>query len=230
MSQNQEGYSILYVEDNERVLQNYAEFLDRFFENVYTAKTADEAWDIYEEHKPEVLLIDIDLPGEESGLDFLTKVRKYDHNTRAIMLTGMSDVDTLLNATELKLSKYLVKPILRDELKEAVNIAKEELMNFTVKPNRIIHVKDDCFWDYDREELIWKSKQIALTRKERDLLKMLFSNVNKVFNSEDIIYELWYDYDDLKIASLKTLVKTLRKKIPEGMIRNVFGVGYKIDV
>ncbi|MEO1937648.1 MAG: response regulator transcription factor [Sulfurimonas sp.] len=228
MSQEQEGYSILYVEDNERVLENYAEFLKRFFLNVYTAKTAEEAWELYDEKKPEVLLIDIDLPGE-SGLDFLKRVREYDHNTRAIMLTGMSDVETLLNASELKLTKYLVKPILRDELKEAVNIAKEELVNFTVKPNKILYVKDDCFWDYDNEELLWKNKKIALTRKERELLRLLFSNVNKVFNSEDIIYELWYDYDDLKIASLKTLVKTLRKKIPEGMIRNVFGVGYKIE-
>ena len=228
MSKGQEGYSILYVEDNELVLQNYAEFLERFFENVYTAKSAEEAWDIYEQKKPEVLLIDIELPGE-SGLDFLKRVREYDHNTRAIMLTGMSDVDTLLNASELKLTKYLVKPILRDELKEAVNMAKEELVNFTVKPNRVLYVKDECFWDYDKEELIWKNKQVALTRKERELLRLLFSNVNKVFNSEDIIYELWYDYDELKIASLKTLVKTLRKKIPEGMIRNVFGVGYKIE-
>ncbi len=228
MNQEQEGYSILYVEDNERVLENYAEFLKRFFLNVYTAKTAEEAWELYDEKKPEVLLIDIDLPGE-SGLNFLKRVREYDHNTRAIMLTGMSDVETLLNASELKLTKYLVKPILRDELQEAVNIAKEELVNFTVKPNKILYVKDDCFWDYDNEELLWKNKKIALTRKERELLRLLFSNVNKVFNSEDIIYELWYDYDDLKIASLKTLVKTLRKKIPEGMIRNVFGVGYKIE-
>ena len=229
MSSTKEGYSILYIEDNETVLQNYATFMQRFFDNVYTATNAEDALEIYKNKKPEIMLIDIELPGE-SGIDFLRSIREYDHNTRAIMLTGMSDVDTLLQATELKLTKYLVKPILRDELRAALFLAMDEIANFSVQANKIIHVKDTCFWDYDKEELVWDNKVISLTRKERELLKLLFSNVNKVFSTEDIIYELWYDYDTLKLSSLKTLIKTLRKKIPEGMIRNVFGVGYTIDI
>jgi DNA-binding response OmpR family regulator len=229
MSDVKEGYNVLYVEDNEQVLNNYAEFMKRFFDNVYTATNAEDALEIYKSKKPEILLIDIELPGQ-SGIDFLRSIREYDHNTRAIMLTGMSDVETLLCATELKLTKYLVKPILRDELKSALFMAMDELANFSVQPNRIVYVKDTCFWDYEKEQLVWDNKLIALTRKERELLKLLFSNVNKVFSTEDIIYELWYDYDSLKLSSLKTLIKTLRKKIPEGMIKNVFGVGYTIDI
>jgi len=229
MSDKKEGYSILYIEDNEQVLKNYAEYMERFFDNVYTAMNAEEGLEIYKSKKPEVLLIDIQLPGK-NGIDFLRDIRQYDHNTRAIMLTAMSDVETLLQATELKLTKYLVKPILRDELKEAIFMAMEELSNFSVQANKIVYIRDSCFWDYDKEQLVWENKVIALTRKERELLKLLFSNVNKVFTTEDIIYELWYDYDNLKLASLKTLIKTLRKKTPEGMIKNVFGVGYKIDI
>jgi len=228
-SDEKKGYSVLYVEDNENVLQNYAEFMRRYFENVYTATNAHEAMEIYKQEKPKILLIDIALDEEASGIDFLRKIREHDHNTRAIMLTGLSDVETLLEATELKLTKYLVKPILRDELKNALEMAVKELENFAIQPRKVMHLKDNCFWDYEKETLFWNNKEVALTRKERELLKLLFSNVSKVFSAEDIIFELWYDYDQLKIASLKTLVKTLRKKIPEGTIKNVFGVGYKID-
>jgi DNA-binding response OmpR family regulator len=229
MSETKKAYKVLYVEDNSQVLKNYASFMERYFDEVYTALNAEEAYEIYKANSPDILLIDIELPGE-SGIDLLRKIRKSDHNVRAIMLTAMSDVDTLLDATELKLTKYLVKPILRDELKVALFMAIEEIENFTVAPKKLLHINEDAYWDYDKEELFWYNKEIPLTRKERDLLRLLFSNASKIFSTEDIIYELWYDYDSLKVSSLKTLIKTLRKKVPDGMIKNVFGVGYKIDI
>jgi DNA-binding response OmpR family regulator len=229
MNSEKRGYSILYVEDNEEVLQTYAAFMSRSFEDVYIARDAKEAMEIYKNQKPDILVIDIRLSEDESGIDFLRKIRKDDHHTRAIMLTGMGDVDTLLKATELKLTKYLLKPISRDDLSAALDMAVEEIENFAVQTRKVAHVGEGAFWDYEKEAFVWNNKEVPLTKKERELLKLLFSNVNKVFATEDIIFELWYDYDELKIASLKTLVKTLRKKLPEGMIKNVFGVGYKID-
>ena len=69
-----------------------------------------------------------------------------------------------------------------------------------------------------------------MTKKEIELLTLLFSNTNKVFSSEDIIFELWYDMEESKNDSLKTLIKTLRKKLPKGSIKNIFGVGYKLEI
>jgi len=229
MNDDKYKYSILYVEDDEAIRSNYVSYLSRFYNTLYEASNAEDAYRIYKEKKPDILVIDIQLPGK-NGIDFLREIREFDHSVRAIMLTAMSDVETLVSASELKLTKYLVKPISRDELKSALDMAVNEIINYTTYSNRLIHIKESCYWDQDKEKLIYEDKEIFLTRKERELLTLLFSNINRVFKSEDIIYELWYDFDNTKISSLKTLVKTLRKKLPEGTIKNVFGIGYTIEL
>jgi DNA-binding response OmpR family regulator len=229
MSDDKAKYSILYVEDDDVVRENYLNYLKRFYETVYEASNAEDAYHIYKNKKPNILLVDIRLPGK-SGIEFLQSIRKYDHSVRAVMLTAMSDVTTLLDVSELKLTKYLVKPISRHELKDALEIAVKEIVDFTTYANRVVHIKDDLYWDQDKEKLIAEGKEIFLTRKEREFLALLFSHVNNVIKSEDIIYELWYDYDSSKTTSLKTLVKTLRKKLPQNFIKNVFGIGYKVEI
>ena len=229
MNTEKSKYSLLYVEDDKEVRDNYVAYLKRFYENVYEAENAEDAYEIYKEKKPNILIVDINLPGK-SGIEFLQEIRKFDYATKAIMLTAMSDVDTLVSATELKLTKYLIKPISRDELKGVLELAVDEIINYTTYANRIIHIKGSYYWDQDKEKLIVEGKEVFLTRKERELLSLLFSNVNSVIKSEDIIYELWYDDDSSEASSLKTLVKTLRKKLPENFIKNVFGIGYKIEV
>jgi len=229
MNDEKAKYSILYVEDDNAVRENYVNYLKRFYEFVYEASNAEDAYEIYKNKKPNILLIDIKLPGK-SGIELLQMIREYDHSVRAVMLTALSDVETLLDVSGLKLTKYLVKPISRDELKDALELAVKEIVDFTTSSNKIIHIKDSLYWEQDNEKLVIEGKEIFLTRKEREFLTLLFSNVNNVVKSEDISYELWYDYDDSKTASLKTLVKTLRKKLPENFIKNVFGIGYKVEV
>ncbi|HFB53823.1 MAG TPA: response regulator transcription factor [Sulfurimonas autotrophica] len=229
MSEIKSEYSLLYVEDDKAVRENYVTYLKRFYQIIYEASNAEDAYQIFKNKKPDILVIDINLPGK-SGIEFLRDVRSFDHSVKAIMLTAMSDVETLMSASELKLTKYLVKPISRDELKDALGIAVQEIVNYTTYANRIIHIQDELYWDRDKEKLIAEGHEIFLTRKERELLVLLFANVNSVVSSEDIIYELWYDYDSSKMTSLKTLVKTLRKKLPQNFVKNVFGIGYKVEV
>ena len=228
MDEKKLKYSILYVEDDKTVRENYVRYLNRFYDVIYEASTAEDAYRIFKSKKPNILIIDINLPGK-SGIEFLRDIRAFDHSAKAIMLTSMSDVDTLIRASELKLTKYLVKPISRDELKDALIIAVKEIVNYTTYANRVVHIQDELYWDQDREKLMVEGQEIFLTRKERELLIVLFSNVDNVVSSEDIIYELWYDYDSAKITSLKTLVKGLRKKLPHNFIKNVFGIGYKVE-
>lgn len=222
------NYSILYVEDDREIRQNYVTYLKRFYEHVYEASNAKEAYSIYKSKKPDILILDVNLPGQ-SGIELLREIRKQDHTIKAIMLTAMSDVETLISASELKLTKYLVKPISRDELKNVLNLAVEEINEYTTYNNRTIHIQEDWYWLKDKEELIYNGKEVILSRNERKLLSLLFINLNNVVCSDDIIYEIWYDYDLSKMGALKTLLKNLRKKLPQNCIKNVFGTGYKIE-
>lgn len=222
-------YDLLYVEDEKEVRKNYIEYLGRFFNHIYEASTAEEAYKIYEKKRPSILVVDINLPGM-SGIEFMQKIRKNDHTTKAIMLTANSDVETLLSATELKLTKYLVKPVSREDLKNALHLVLEEIRDYTTIPNKIIKLKESFYWDQENKKLLRETRECSLSKKEIELLSLLCSNVNRIFSVDDIVYELWYDAEESKNDALKTLIKNLRKKLPKDTIKNVFGVGYKITL
>lgn len=221
-------YDILFIEDEVDVRKNYVHYLKRYFENVYEVGTLKEAHKLYKEKRPSILIVDINLP-DGTGIEFLAKIRESDHTVRAIMLTAMSSVEILLDATELKLTKYLIKPVCREGLREALENAVEELHSFTTYSNNKILLKDSFYWDKNTKQLFKDNIEQMLTNKERALLTLLFSDIKQTFTTEDIIFELWYDVDSSKVASLKTIIKKLRKKLPDGTIKNVFGVGYKIE-
>ena len=89
------------------------------------ASTGLEALEIYKKHKPNILLLDINMPGL-NGLELTKQIREQDKLTRIIILTAHLEQDKLLFAAELNLTKYLPKPISRLQLKEALNEATKQ--------------------------------------------------------------------------------------------------------
>ena len=221
-------YDILFIEDEKAIRDNYVEFLKRYFRNVYEAEDGEEAYEIYREKAPDILIVDVNIP-KLNGIDLLKKIRKQDHRTKAIILTAHSDTSYLLEAVGLKLTRYLVKPVTRAQLKDALNLVLEELKQYDVLPKQILVLRDGFTWNYETKELFNKV-EVILTDKEKALLSLLLSNISLTHTYQDIIDELWQTFDDDKIVPLKTIIKNLRKKLPKDMIKNVFGIGYKINI
>ncbi len=228
--ENKKPFDILFVEDEDALRENYVRYLKRHFRNVYEAEDGEKAYKIYKEKKPHILIIDINIP-KINGLELLRKIREYDHTTKAIMLTAQSGNNDLLEAVSLKLTKYLIKPVTRDELKGALNLAVDELSNFDVLSKKILFLKDQFSWDYNSRELFQNNEPIILTNKERKILSLILSNISKTFTYDEIIYYVWADdNDEDKSDALKTIIKNLRKKLPYDTIVNVYGSGYKIEI
>ncbi len=119
-------YKILFVEDEEATRKNYVTYLKMLFSEVYEAKDGEEAYQLYKEQKPDIMILDVNIP-KLNGLELLEKIRENDYTTKAIMFTAHSDQSFLLKAVSLQLTKYLVKPVSRKELKEALDFAISEL-------------------------------------------------------------------------------------------------------
>lgn len=221
-------YSILFVEDETAIRDNYVSYLKIFYTQVYEAKDAEEAYLIYKQKKPHILIMDINLP-KLSGIDLLKKIREQDHAVKAIMLTAYADTNTLVEAAGLKLTQYLVKPVSREKLRNALDLARAELLSFDVVSSKKINLRDGYSWDVVSLELSHNDEVVTITNKERKILKLLFSDKNRTFSSSEIIYDVWENYDEGSVDALKTMLKSLRKKLPKEIIKNVFGVGYKIN-
>ncbi|WP_415396471.1 response regulator transcription factor [Sulfurimonas sp. CS5] len=231
MNNIKEPYSVLYIEDEKDIRANYVNYLDRHFEKVYEAADGEEGYEKYKKNRPDIMIVDINLP-KLNGLELVRRIRENNHSTKVIMLTAHSETKSLLEATELKLTKYLVKPVSRRELKDALTLVIGELSNFEIIFKKTIVLKDSFYWDVQREELLNNNVSTLLTNKERSILALLFSSINTTFTYDEIIINVWYedDYDRDKLDALKTIIKNLRKKLPKDSIKNVYGTGYKIEM
>jgi len=223
------NFTILFVEDSFDTRKNYVKYLERYFHKVYESADAESGYLVYQDKKPDILIIDINLPGM-NGLELLRKIRKKDHKVKAIMLTAYSNKEYLLEATALKLTQYLIKPVTRDTLKKALFLAIDEISKFTINSNEILTLPENTIWNFASKKLFKESVELPLTAKETQLLSMLFENKNIELTYDDIIIEIWDEFENDKINSLKTLIKNLRKKLPTETIQNIYGIGFKVNI
>lgn len=221
-------YSILFIEDESAVRKNYCEYLRMFFVQVYEAKDGEEGYAMYIKYAPDILIIDINIP-KLNGIELLKRIRQKDYQVKAIMLTASSEVSNIIDAASLKLVKFLVKPINRKELIESLYITIDELSSYRVLPIKNIELSACCYWSVEESKLIYKKEEIQLTPKERAFLTLLLSHVGKTFTYDEISLSVWGYDEEGSINSIKSLVKKIRKKIPENLIENVFAVGFKIN-
>jgi len=218
--------SILYVEDEPQIQANITEYLESYFATVYVASDGKEGLALYKSHHPDVLLLDINLPSL-SGLQVAKEVRAIDQIVKIVMLTAHTEKEKLLAATELKLTKYLIKPIAPKLFKETMELLAKELRQ---NPSRFINLSPNCVWNKKQEVLRIDDIPISLTEKEHRLLKILITNKGSSVSCEDIMVAVWEDAFEKYIShdSVKNQISHLRKKLPDCSIDAVYGKGYML--
>jgi DNA-binding NtrC family response regulator len=117
--------TILLVEDEAEVLGLLGRFFERKGWVVQRAAEATGAMSLYERERPDLVLLDIGLPGL-SGLRFLEALRKRDADATVIMLTGQADVETAVEAMRLGAENFLTKPVELGHLEAAAERAYEK--------------------------------------------------------------------------------------------------------
>lgn len=229
MNDTKYNYKILFIEDDNDIRKNYVEVLKSTFKDVYEAKDGLEAYEVYIEKKPDIMIIDVDLP-KMNGLEFLKKVRLEDFNTKAILFTSYCDKETLLKASILKLTQYLIKPVSRRDLKDALQLAIKEIENFNIFSKKVLELKDGYYWNFIDKELYCNNNLVKLSKKEKNILNIIFlnSSMNQITTYEELLYNIWDDYNELTLKSLKTFMTAIRKKLPEDTILNEYSLGYKL--
>ena len=221
-------YKILFVEDEKVTRENYVMYLKMCFQEVYEADDGEKAYELYTKIKPDIMIIDINIP-KLNGLELLKRIRQKDQTTKAIMLTAHTDKIFLMDAIALKLTQYLVKPVDRKTLQEALITTIQELTNYETISLKKIDLKNNFYWNIETMELSQFNVLVELTSNERKFLSLLFSKKSKTFTYDEI-FEYFWEEESFNINSLKNMVKRLRKKLPDDSILNQFNEGYKINL
>ena len=222
--------SVLYVEDNIILRENFTEILEGYFSHVIVATDGKSAIESYKKYKPDIAILDISIP-YINGLQVAQIIRENDKNIDIIMLTAHSDQDILLQAVNLQLFAYLVKPISKKELDEVMgNISQK------YKKDTLLSLADNFTWDKNKEELLYNNKYIKLTNNERLIVKYLCNNKNQYLKACDIAYYILEEDNNKDGNNIVQLISRLKTKIykkietDDFFIENSYGAGYKIKL
>lgn len=219
-----EDLTVLYAEDENGIQETVTEVLELYVDKVITASNGQEALELYESYKPSILLLDINMPHKD-GLTALKEIRQKDINTPVIIMTAHTEKEYLMNAVELYITKYLVKPFDKDSLINALESCVELLKQ---KTDDIIELTDEIKFNYTNQTVIKDNVEVTLNKKERLLLNLLINNKNKTLSYEEIEYHIWDDA--VSMDALKSLIKDLRKKTSKELIKNISKIGYKLEI
>lgn len=214
---------ILYVEDEEFIRKNGVEYLEFYSDFVYEAVDGYDGYNQYKKIKPDIIICDIIMP-KMDGLELIQKIRKEDKNTKIIVATARLDTEFLLKAVELGLVKYILKPIDENKLLDAINSGVELIKD---KNSNIINLVDNITFDSFNKTVFKDDMQIKLTKKELLFLETCLKNENRATSYEELENCVWDGY--MSEDALRSIIKSLRKKLSKDCLENISGIGYKVN-
>lgn len=184
-------------------------------------------WQAMTEEKPELILLDIMLPGED-GITVLKRLRAASAtaNIPVIMATAKGSEFDKVIGLDTGADDYLVKPF---GMMEMVARIKAVMRRTAPKADQVLTCGDIAL-DEVRHIVTVDGKQVVLTLKEYELLKLLMENAGQVFTRDILLSRIWgQDY----LGETRTVdvhIGTLRTKLAKGgeKIETVRGVGYKM--
>lgn len=214
---------ILYVEDEEFIRKNGVEYLSFYSDFVYEAVDGFDGYNQYKKIKPDIIICDIIMP-KMDGLQLIEKIRKEDKSTKIIVATARLDTEFLLKAVELSLVKYILKPIDEDKLIDAIKNAVELI---TQNSSNIINLPNSISFDSFNKTVFQGGTQIKLTKKELLFLETCLKNENRATSYQELENCVWDGY--MTEDGLRSLIKSLRKKLSKDCLENISGIGYKVN-
>ena len=122
------GYKILIVDDEEDIVIETKEILEKKGFNVFTALDSNSGLDIFQKENPNICILDVHMPKSTmDGIKILEEIRKLDKNCYCIMLSRVDEQDKIEAARSLGANRYTLKPIDYPDLLELVNDAVKAL-------------------------------------------------------------------------------------------------------
>ncbi len=226
------AYKILLADDESNILDVCMRYLEREGYIVCTAKDGREAFDVWKEEQPDLVVLDVMMP-ERDGWSVADEIHMQS-DVPILFLTALSQEKDRLFGLTMGADDYLTKPFSPRELVLRVNnVLRRVRMLHTTSSNEIIQFGNVTI--FPEKHVVKVDKvEILLTVKEYDLLLFLAKNPSQVFSKSQLLDKIWgYDY----VGDFNTInvhIRRLREKIEEDpsnpvFIKTVWGVGYKLE-
>lgn len=220
---------LLVVDDEPNIIELNRMYLEGAGYQVVTARTGPEALDRFRSERPDLVVLDLMLPGID-GLSICREIRQQGA-TPIIMLTARTeDVDRIVGL-ELGADDYVTKPYNPRELVARVRavLRRTNPPAETAAPVQVLQLGDVAL-DPARRTVTVSDEPITLRTKEFDLLQCLLEHQGLVLSREQLLSQVWgYDYAG-ETRTVDVHVAGLRKELRASnvAVETVWGIGYKL--
>jgi len=224
-------YNILIVDDEEDILELLSYNLKKEGYTIATCQSGQEALERYQEIDPDLIVLDIMMPGID-GIEVCQKIRSNPDNQNILIafLTARVESFTQVAALDAGGDDYITKPvkpnvfkskiksILRRHTKNTAEVEKEDLVFDTFKINM------------DKYSITIDDNEVNLPKKEFALLVLLASDPGRVFRRQEILKRVWGTDVMVGDRTIDVHIRKLREKIGSKYIFTLKGVGYKFSI
>ena len=217
-------YTIAIVDDDCYIGNMLEEVLTRAGYSVIRAYSGTEALMIFEQTQPDLILLDLMLPGC-SGEKVLTKIQKVP----VIVISAKVDIQNKVNVLLGGAVDYLTKPFEMEELLARITVQLRRRPG--LHPGEMLTF-DEILLDPDSHRVSVSSNNVHLTKTEFAILKLLMQNPSQVITKSVMLDKIAMDTPDCMESSLKVHISNLRKKLRsingKDYIEAVWGIGFKL--
>lgn len=214
---------ILLVEDQQELRSLVKRYLESNGYVVEEAEDGEVALEMISVHSYDCLILDLNLP-KVDGMEVALSVKKRGLDLPIIMLTARSQIYDKLEGFDSGADDYVTKPFDMKELLARVNVVSRRGRRKDV----FVYTFDGFEVIPEKNILISQDIEIKLSGKEMGILEYLLINQGRVISSEELLEHVWDAEVDMFSSTVKTHLKTLRKKIDpqKKYIKTIRGKGY----
>ncbi len=221
---------ILICDDQPIIHETLGVYLESEGFTCLSAMNGDEALEMAESQKPDLIVLDLMMPGK-SGIEVCRELRRTSR-VPIIMLTAKGEEIDRILGIELGADDYIVKPFSAREVVARVKAVLRRMNAQLEEPPQALRF-DGLEINIHNYTVKVNGESASFTPKEVEILHLLASHPGRVYERERILSEVWgYDYfGDMR--AVDTQIKRIRQKLPQDNagwgIKTVYGVGYKFE-
>jgi two-component system alkaline phosphatase synthesis response regulator PhoP len=217
---------ILIVDDDPDIIEILTYNLSNEGYNVKSAVNGVEALKKAKKFIPDIILLDVMMP-EMDGIEACSQLREIESLSKSmiIFLSARGEDFTQIAAFDAGADDYINKPVKpKILLKKILSISRRILLENNNTSNIVI---GSLVIDRESYSVTLEKDEIALPRKEFELLYLLASKPGKVLTRDEIMFKVWGTQVVVGDRTIDVHIRKLREKIGEKYIKTIKGVGYK---
>lgn len=220
---------LLVVEDDPNLGQILSDYLRLKNYDPVLCVDGVEGFETFSRDKFDLCLLDVMMPRKD-GFALSREIRQVDKDIPIIFLTAKSLKEDTITGFKQGADDYITKPFSMEELLLRINA----VLRRTVKnDDKQIYEFGNSILNYDNYTLVIKGKQVKLTNKEAQLLKLLCQNLNQTLDRSAALKLIWHDDSYFNARSMDVYITKLRKLLQPDekvSILTIHGEGFKLIV